>query len=271
MGGKTGTAEMTGEALEVWAKQAWKHLHAGEAEPGNLLDRVDELRAAMQEPEQEKPAEDAGGAQEALDAVLAAEDVPGWAKGLMAATMAQTAQMADAIFALAERQSAATGQEIALKGSVDELVAQLSGTITEGPPPENPLAEPVVFIAKGAMFKAVRKSRQRMVMPNGEQAFTTGITYDFAPSGRYMTIDPSAVTWLEGRPGFGVEYWRQDKPPHAAPDAGLVLDKVLDLALALDDDGLRELLETEQASHKRKIVIDRINQARKRVQGFDRG
>lgn len=267
-------------AKVAWAKQAWQHLHAGESDVPDdddawlkLVPKLREEMARAEEPEEDEqpaaapappelPPEMLEGLPAAVVAFITAQ------QAAAAAQAAQTNKLLEGMFAMVERTAAKQGREVTLEGSVDELVAQMSGTVTTGPPPENPLPRPVVFISKGAMFKAVRKPRYRTVMPTGEQYFTTGITYDFAPNGIFETVDPAAVAWLKKRPGMNVEYWEQESPPHTEPDPATLMDRIIDMALELDDAGLAALEADEKASWKRPVVLAAIKRARRRIQGF---
>lgn len=285
-GAEAPAQEMTPAAKLTWAKQAFQHLNAGEQLPedGELLELYEELQqdmaaatAAAEAAEQEEQQE------EAPEPPAAPELPPEMLEGLppavvafitsqsmaAAAQAANTAKLMEGMFELVTKQAAKAGTEVKLEGDVDALVHQLSGTVSAGPPPENPLPVPVVFISKGSMFKAIRKPRYRTTMPNGEQFFTTGITYDFAPSGTFATVDPEAVKWLRSRPGFNTLYWMEQEPPFSAPDPSVMLERIIDLALALDDAGLAKLEEEEQASHKRPPVLASIARARSRVQGYE--
>lgn len=257
----------------AWAKQTYAYLSPQQTVPGDdeLLDKVALMWAEIKRRK-------AAAEEEVAEAPAPAELPPEMLEGLPPAVVAfmalqaqNTAKMTEAIFGLAEAAASRAGTEIKLSGTPEDLLHQLSGTTSAGPPPENPLPEPVRFISKGAMFNAVRTARYRQVMPDGTQHFSTGISYNFAPYGRFETVDPDAVAWLRSRPGMNVEYWEETAPPFSAPDPGVILDKVLAASLSLDDEALRALEEDEMASHKRKVVLDTIKSARRRVQDFERG
>jgi hypothetical protein len=270
------TPEQDFDALDpaakiAWAKQAHAHLHPGEPgveEDHEWLDRVPALREEFEAAEKKEEAADAAPAVPPELPPEMLEGLPPAVAAFIASQQAQTSELMKGMFALVEKQAGQTGREVTLEGRVDELVQQLSGTVSEGPPPKNPLPRPVVFISKGRMFKANRKSRHRTVMPNGEQYFTTGICYDFAPNGRFETVDPSAAEWLRKRPGMNVEYWEETAPPHTAPDASVLIERIIDFTLELDDASLAALQADELASHKRPVVLAAIKKARRRVQGF---
>lgn len=272
-------AEMDPAAKIIYAKQAYDHLGLTDDRPEDDSDWLlafDGLREKMEAknaapppeetppvpPAPELPPEMLEGLPPSVVAFIALQ------QQAAAAQAAQSQKLLEGMFAMVEKQAARTGKEIQLEGDVDALIEQMSGTVSAGPPPENPLPRPVVFVSKGAMFHAVRKPRYRNVGPNGEQYFTTGITYDFAPNGRFETVDPKAAEWLRKRPGMNVEYWEETAPPHTAPDPGVLMERIIDMALELDDAGLAALQTDEEASHKRPIVLSAIKRARRRIQGF---
>jgi hypothetical protein len=262
--------ELEGPALVAWVNQAWQHLHAGDEMPTDidLPALAAQLRQEMADAPDEDEEEPAAPAVPELPEELA-KDLPPAVLAFMAHQAAQTNRILEGMFEVVSKQAAKTGSEVTLEGSVEELVQQLSGTVSAGPPPENPLPYPVVFVSKGAMFKAIRKPRFRTTTHDGQQFFTTGIAYDFAPNGRFETVDPLAAEWLRGRPGMNNLYWEELKPPFTAPDPGALFERIIDLALALDDGPLAELEEEEKASHKRPAVLAAIKHARTKIQGFE--
>lgn len=189
---------------------------------------------------------------------------------MIAAQGAQTAEV------LAQAQSgrqdgAAAGKWASLDAA--EAAQALQGTVSDALETDTLLSEldppqrPITFISKGANFKAIRIGRQRTTAPNGEVIVSTGVTYDFAPTGTYTAKTVEAVTFLRSRQSMNVEFWEVGKEPHAAPDTEKIMQQILDALGDYDDEALRQIEEIEQASHKREVVLKAVAHARKVVQG----
>jgi hypothetical protein len=203
---KTGTAKRGAkptEDAELLAQQAREE----EEGPEPVVEGID-----VAEPEP---------AAETVDAPVAPEPASAAASSDLAAILAaNNAAMMQAVELLAEKLAGQGGREvqIALEGPVEDLVRQLAGTVSDGGDGEDPLPAPVTFVARGAMFKAIKKPRYRGVGPTGEQIFTTGVAADFAPTGMFSTRNREMAEWLRGRPGFNVDFWEQGAEPFSAPD-----------------------------------------------------
>lgn len=237
-------------------------LKAGE----DLLEDEDEDgddRAVMLEPESIVPG---------LPADLV-DDLPPAVMAILAAqaqaTAAQTAALTKVVETLAEKVAGQSGHEITLAGEAKDLLRQLTGTVTDGGDGDNPLDEPVVFISRGRNCNVVKKARNRLTMPDGSQAFTTGVHADFSPSGMFATRNPDMVEYLKARPGFGNEYWLMGAEPHAQVNPGETLRRIFELAMQLDDGALAELESEERATHKRPAVLQALAAAREQVQAFE--
>jgi hypothetical protein len=132
----------------------------------------------------------------------------------------------------------------------------------------DPDFEPVTFRSKGAMLRVVRVPATRWTTLNGEAQHAGGISYDFGPGrGDFIALNADVADWLRTRPAFNLEFWEVGNEPHSAPDPSVILDKVLTALMELDLDKLDELLLLEQASHKRKVVLDQIQAAKRKVAG----
>ena len=125
--------------------------------------------------------------------------------------------------------------------------------------------EPVTFRARGRNQRIVRVPATRWTTLNGEAQHAGGISYDFAPTGDFTALNSNVANFLRGRPMFNVEFWELGAEPHAAPDPSVVLDKVLQATMELDLDTLEELRAKEAASHGRKVVLDAITAAQRRI------
>jgi hypothetical protein len=202
-----------------------------------------------------------------------AADLPPAVMAILAAQAAQTAAtqaaMTKVMETLAERVAGHNGSEITLSGSAEQLLRQLNGTVSDGGDGDDPLDEAVVFIHRGREGKVIKKSRQRITMPDGTQAFTTGVTADFAPNGMFSTRNREMVAYLKSRPGWMVEYWALGAEPHAAIDPSETLKAIFRLSMSLDDKGLAELEVEERATHKRPGVLQALAAARSQVQAFE--
>ena len=133
--------------------------------------------------------------------------------------------------------------------------------------------EPVAFRAKGrrpdgggGRLRIVRVPATRWTTLNGEAQHAGGISYDFAPGdGEFLALNSNVAEFLRTRPMFNVGFWEVGNEPHSAPDPARMLDKVQTALMSLDLDALDELWEQEVASHGRKIVLDQINGARRKI------
>jgi hypothetical protein len=126
--------------------------------------------------------------------------------------------------------------------------------------------EPVKFRSKGVNHRIVRVAATRWTTLNGEAQHAGGISYDFAPGrGEFVALNSDVAEFLRARPAFNREFWEVGAEPHAAPDPSIVLDKVQQALFDLDLDALAELKALEQASHRRKVVLDQINSAERRI------
>lgn len=198
-------------------------------------------------------------------------DLPPAVIAILAQMAAQTAAVTKVMETMAEKVAGRSGSnaELVLSGDAQQLLLQLSGTVSDGGDGDNPLDEPVVFIAKGANTVVIKKSRNRMTMPDGTQAFTTGVQADFSPNGMYSTRNPDMVAYLKARPGYGTVYWTLGNEPAAQIDPSPTLERVFELTMALDDVGLAEMEAEERATHKRVGVLQALQAARKKVQTFE--
>jgi hypothetical protein len=206
------------------------------------------------------PAELASDLPPAVLAILAAQ---------AQATAAQTAALTKAVETMAERFAGQSGAEITLSGDAQDLLRQLSGTVSDGGDGDNPLDEPVVFISRGRQCNVIKKARNRLTMPDGSQAFTTGVHADFSPNGMFTTRNSEMVEYLKARPGFGNEYWIMGAEPHAQVNPSEILKRIFELAMQLDDGALQELESEERATHKRPAVLQALAAARQQVQAFE--
>lgn len=253
--------------LEVLRK-LWLHTHVGEPMPSDerLLELEDSLLAGASAPSPAVP--------DAPDDLMA--DLPPAVAAILAGQAQQQAALTQALEMLAEKVAGQRGTEVQVSlgsggESAEKLLKQLVGTVEDGGDGEEPLEHPVTYISKGSHFKAIYKPRYRGVGPTGEQFFTTGIAADFAPHGQWTTKNREMAEWLETRPGFGTDFWRQGAEPFSAPDPSTILEQIMDAMLALDDARLAELEAEERASHKRPLVLKQLQAARNRVQGFSAG
>jgi hypothetical protein len=247
------------------ARKLFVHMRPGDAPPAD-----DELLELLLELEEEygREMDRASGLSEG-DRPAPIEIPPALAMVLEQMGQAQRDNTA-AILELAKAQAANAPkpQETKLEGGVGDLAAALDGTMDDGGDGDDPLDEPVVFRSRGAEFKCIVVPRRRFTGPTGEQYFTNGVGMNFSPDGVYSTRNRRNVEALRRRPGMNREYWEVGKEPHSAPDPQLVVGRIFDLALALDDAGLEEIEMQERASHKREIVLKAVSAARLKVQGF---
>lgn len=254
----------------------------GAGEPESVVDLQKEMNELREErlggadvEEDDEP----GGDDEPEEGVVPglpaelARDLPPAVLAILAmnaqATAAQTAALTKAVEMMAEKVAGQGGHEITLAGDAKDLLRQLSGTVTDGGDGDNPLDEPVVFISRGRNCNVVKKARNRLTMPDGSQAFTTGVHADFSPSGMFATRNPDMVEYLKARPGFGNEYWVMGAEPHAQVNPSEILRRIFELAMQLDDGALAELESEERATHKRPAVLQALAAAREQVQAFE--
>jgi hypothetical protein len=125
--------------------------------------------------------------------------------------------------------------------------------------------EPVVFRSKGKNQRIVRVPATRWTTLNGEAQHAGGIAYNFEPNGEFVAKSENVAEFLRRRPMFNVEFWEVGNEPHTPPDPSLMLDKILKATMELDLDTLEELRAAEAASHGRKIVLDQITAAQRRI------
>jgi hypothetical protein len=125
--------------------------------------------------------------------------------------------------------------------------------------------EPITFRAKGRNQRIVRVPANRFTTLNGEIQHVGGIAYEFAPTGDFVARSSNVANFLRSRPAFNLEFWEVGNEPHAAPDPSVVLDKVQTALMELDLDALEDLLAKETASHNRKIVVDQIKSAQRKI------
>lgn len=129
--------------------------------------------------------------------------------------------------------------------------------------------KPSRFISKGAHFQIVyRPPRSRfengMLVtddPGEILDFGTPFRIDGAdqPVGTYVTDDPVKIEWLRNAQSFNVEFWEAGNEPDALhPTVAELAPQIAKATAELDTDKLRELLEAEEASHKRADVVTMI-------------
>lgn len=132
--------------------------------------------------------------------------------------------------------------------------------------------EPVIFRAKAGVksqLRMVRIARYRYDV-NGQERLSPGAAYQFS-EGELIAKSQDVADWVRSRPGFNVVFWEAGNEPHSAPDPGVMLDKVLDATLELDVEKLEELRGLEQGSHKRPLVLKRIDAALSKIHGRTQG
>jgi hypothetical protein len=262
-------AAARGRELER-ARRLWLHLRPG---ADMLVD--DELLMSLPELEEEDDAQreafrQAGLAEGDRPAPI---EVPAGLAVILEQMAASSAATQAAVLELAKAQATATEaanrpRETALTGDSGSLAAQLDGTTSDGGDGDDPLDEPVLFRSRGKEFRLNVVPRRRFTGPTGEQYFTNGVSLDFSPDGVYSTRNRRNVEILRSRPGMNREYWEVGKEPHTAPDPQLVVEKIIDLTLQLDDEGLAQIEADERASHKRPAVLQAAAAARLKIQGF---
>jgi hypothetical protein len=125
--------------------------------------------------------------------------------------------------------------------------------------------EPVIFRSKGKNQRVVRVPATRWTTLNGEAQHAGGIAYNFEPNGEFVAKSANVAEFLRRRPMFNVEFWEVGAEPHTPPDPSLMLDKILKATMELDLDTLEELRAAEAASHGRKVVLDQITAAQRRI------
>jgi hypothetical protein len=167
-----------------------------------------------------------------------------------------------------------------LRGMVAGLTAGLAAAKSSGPRAQQDVEpgqddprrniveegfEPVTFRARGRALRIVRVPATRWTTLNGEAQHAGGISYDFAPTGDFTARNSNVADFLRKRPMFNVEFWEVGNEPHAAPDPSVVLDKILKATMELDQDALEEIAAKERGSHKRRLVLDAVNAAQRRI------
>jgi hypothetical protein len=100
----------------------------------------------------------------------------------------------------------------------------------------------------------------------GRTEHSPGVAYQFL-RGEFEALSQDVVDYLKSRPTFNVLFCEAGQEPGAAPDPGVMLEKVLNAVMELDDDALRELFDREQASHKRPVVLKAILHGRRQIRG----
>lgn len=132
------------------------------------------------------------------------------------------------------------------------------------------LEHEVIFRSKGSEFSAVRIGRRRW-MDQGEQQVSGRVVYSFSPNGEFRTRDKRAVDYLRALPTFNSEFWEVGSEPGALPSSDAALERISDLMMELDDEGLEVIQREEQATHQRPDVLKQVEIARRKVQGVTAG
>jgi hypothetical protein len=143
----------------------------------------------------------------------------------------------------------------------DGTVIPHSGKYTE-----RPVTFKQLNIRNGVGYlNVIRKARARTISGSGEPVVTQGVHYNFGPNGEFTTDDKNVVEFLKGRPGFGSVYAVLGDEPGRAPDAGPVLDEIMDCQANYDIEGLDRIAQQERRTHKRDIVLKTADAAKKAV------
>lgn len=130
--------------------------------------------------------------------------------------------------------------------------------------------EPISFRVIGprwkqAEYRVLRVGRHEYTHM-GRTEHSPGVAYQFN-HGELEALSQDVADYLRSRPSFNILFCEAGNEPGAAPDPGVMLKLVLDAVLELDDAKLKDLMEREQASHKRKTVLDAILHGRRQIRG----
>jgi hypothetical protein len=147
--------------------------------------------------------------------------------------------------------------------------------LLEPPKGDDLLDEDVVFRSKGRGFRVVHIGQRRW-SEMGMQQVSAGITYEFSPggdvedpqAGAFRTRDRRAVEYLRSLDSYGRDFYEVGNEPGRVPSSESTIEKIMSLALELDDAGLEELQETEQEGYQRQDVLVAVSKAREKVQGM---
>jgi hypothetical protein len=222
----------------------------------------------------EKPAEVVA-APDAATAML--EAVRAQAEAMLADAREATAAMLEQAREEARKIAATAGDEVASKerllveqaqADLERLTAPGAGKVWKAQEVE-PGFEWVTFKALGGVKSehcVIRVGRHEWTAPNGLKETSEGILYQFI-RGEFVAKSRDVADFLRSRPSFGSLYWEEGSEPHAPPNPAKALDEVMDAVMELDEGALERLLEREQASHNRLVVVQAIKRGRARIRG----
>jgi hypothetical protein len=162
--------------------------------------------------------------------------------------------------------------------SAVDVYKSLEGTVLPGSVDENgdpvehsgrKLPRPVTFKSKGKNQTIIRKGRHRFTDISGDVQVTTGVHYSFAPNGEFSTDDEEVVEFLKRKPEFDVLFWLEGAEPDRTPDAGPVVDRVIQAVIDLDVAALDEVEHEERAGYAREAVLVAVDRARRQITLLD--
>jgi hypothetical protein len=161
---------------------------------------------------------------------------------------------------------AGAGQSFARGETAMDVERSLRGTVTTGEHSGRKTDYPVTFRSRGSDFLMIRKARHRHVNESGEAVVTTGVHYSFAPTGTFVTDDEDVVDYIRTSPGFNAEVFEVGNEPDRTPDAGPVLDRIIDARIQLDVETLDRLEHEERSGYQRPQVLEAIAASRRSME-----
>ena len=186
------------------------------------------------------------------------------------ATSVVQALIASGLIAPAGTAAPRAGKEVGLSPGMDarSLEEQLEGTVTQmsdADGPEDELEEPAVFRSKSSELNVIVRGRRRRVGDDGEQTFTVGQSCSFAPNGEFRTRSRRIAEFLRRRPTYNSVFFEVGREPGRAPDPEIVLERIMECLLTLDDAGLEEIQRAEEQTHRRELVLSQVKAARTKI------
>lgn len=124
---------------------------------------------------------------------------------------------------------------------------------------------PLRFKARGKNLVILHKARHRYHDPSGNLVVTQGRRYDFAPNGELITEDSGVAEYLKQRPMYGSEFWLVGEEPFKVPEAGAVIDSIMEATMRMDVSALDAIEHEERDGYKRPAVLEGVAAARRSI------
>jgi hypothetical protein len=167
--------------------------------------------------------------------------------------------------AQAPRETSLASMAGATPGSI---MSEADSQLVPLPASEEPLPFEKVYRSKGKNLTIIYNARRAMSDAEGNTWFKSGQHIMFAPYGEFRTDNPDVVAFLESRDSFNREFWDIENVPGGLPDPQVALERIVQLSIDLNLEGLNEMEVEERSGFNRREVMQQIKAAQTRLEVY---